>query len=145
MNISLYINKSDPRVLSKNISSSTVLSYTGTARDVFDVMGGDITIATPTDISKYNYCYISDVSRYYFITNIKVIRDGVWQLSLKIDVLMTYNAAIRALSGTVERNTNVNNGYISDPEYKALTYSNIVTKAFPNAMTNDSIILMTVG
>ncbi len=145
MNITLYQNKSDPRVVSKDITSATSLSYTGTARDVFDVMGGDITIATPTDISHFNYCYIQEVGRYYYITDIKILRDGVWALSLKIDVLMTYAAGIRSLTGTVDRNTNIGNGYIPDAEYQALCYSKIVAKAFPNAMTNDSIILMTIG
>ena len=144
MDIKLYHCSSDPRVVTKNISD--MVSYnSATARDAFDVMGGSIIIATSSDLSDYNYAYITDVGRYYYITDITVLRDGVWQLTLAVDVLMTYNAAIRALHGTVDRQTNVNNGYISDPEYKALTFSAIVTKAFPNEMTDDSIILMTVG
>lgn len=144
MEIKLYHCSSDPRVVTKNISD--VVSYnSATARDAFDVMGGSIIIATSSDLSDYNYAYITDVGRYYYITDITVLRDGVWQLTLAVDVLMTYDASIRALHGTVDRQTNVNNGYISDPEYKALTFSAIVTKAFPNEMTNDSIILMTVG
>ena len=144
MDIKLYHCSSDPRVVTKDISD--MVSYnSATARDAFDVMGGSIIIATSSDLSDYNYAYITDVGRYYYITDITVLRDGVWQLTLAVDVLMTYNAAIRALHGTVDRQTNVNNGYISDPEYKALTFSKIVTKSFPAAMDDDSIILMTIG
>ena len=144
MDIKLYHCSSDPRVVTKDISD--MVSYnSATARDAFDVMGGIIIIATASDLSDYNYAYITDVGRYYYITDITVLRDGVWQLTLAVDVLMTYNTAIRALHGTVDRQTNVNNGYISDPEYKALTFSAIVTKTFPNEMNSDSIILMTIG
>lgn len=144
MYIKLYHCSSDSRVVTKDISD--MVSYnSATARDAFDVMGGSIIIATASDLSDYNYAYITDVGRYYYITDITVLRDGVWQLTLAVDVLMTYSAAIRALHGTVDRQTNVNNGYISDPEYKALTFSAIVTKTFPNEMNSDSIILMTIG
>ena len=144
MVIKLYKSSSDPRVVSKSISDE--ISYnSATARDAFDVMGGSVVIATATDLSHYNYAYIVDVGRYYYINDITILRDDVWQLSLSVDVLMTYADDIRALHGTVDRQTNVKNGYISDPEYQALTYSAIVTKAFPNAMTDDHIILMTVG
>ena len=144
MDIKLYHCSSDPRVVTKDISD--MVSYnSATARDAFDVMGGSIIIATASDLSDYNYAYITDVGRYYYITDITVLRDGVWQLTLSVDVLMTYSDAIRALHGTVDRQTNVNNGYISDPEYKALTFSAIVTKTFPNEMNSDSIILMTIG
>lgn len=144
MQIVLYKCSSDPRVVTKTLSDAITYS-TATARDAFDVMGGSIIIATSSDLSGYNYAYISDVGRYYYIKDITVLRDGVWQLTIAIDVLMTYDSAIRALHGTVDRQTNVNNGYISDPEYNALTFSAIVTKAFPNEMNNDSIILMTIG
>ena len=135
MDIKLYHCSSDPRVVTKDISD--MVSYnSATARDAFAVMGGSIIIATASDLSDYNYAYITDVGRYYYITDITVLRDGVWQLTLSVDVLMTYSDAIRALHGTVDRQTNVNNGYISDPEYKALTFSAIVTKTFPNFVNN---------
>lgn len=144
MVIKLYKSSSDPRVVSKSLSDE--ISYnSATARDAFDIMGGSIVIATSSDLSGYNYAHVDDVNRYYYIKDITVLREGVWQLELAIDVLMTYAAEIRSLHGTVDRQTNLNNGYISDPEYKALTFSQIVTKTFPNGMTNDTIILMTIG
>lgn len=144
MVIKLYKSSSDPRVVSKSLSDE--ISYnSATARDAFDIMGGSIVIATSSDLSGYNYAHVDDVNRYYYIKDITVLREGVWQLELAIDVLMTYAAEIRSLHGTVDRQTNLNNGYISDPEYKALTFSQIVTKTFPNEMTNDTIILMTIG
>ena len=144
MVIHLYKCGSDPRTVSKSLTDDITYSD-ATARDAFDVMGGAIVINTATNISGYNYAYIEDAGRYYYINDITILRNGVWQLSLAIDVLMTYGDQIRALHGTVDRQTNKNNGYISDPEYKALTFSAIVTKAFPNSMTSDSIILMTIG
>lgn len=144
MVIKLYKSSSDPRVVSKSLFDE--ISYnSATARDAFDIMGGSIVIATNSDLSGYNYAHVDDVNRYYYIKDITILREGVWQLELAIDVLMTYADKIRSLHGTVDRQTNLNNGYISDPEYKALTFSQIVTKTFPNEMTNDTIILMTIG
>lgn len=41
----------------------------------------------------YNYCYISNFERYYWITE-WVWNDGLWEASLKCDVLATYKSVI---------------------------------------------------
>lgn len=98
------------------------------------------------DLSRANYCHIDDLNRYYYITDVTADgRTGRWRLNLKCDVLMTFASGIRSLSGTVDRQQNKYNGYIPDGEYKQLAYSQITAKAFPNAMNNDTLILMTVG
>ena len=145
MTIKLYKVAEDERTVSKTLDNQTSFDASGTARDTFDVMGGFITIASDTDLTKYNYCYISELSRYYYINDISIIRNGVYLLRLRADVLMTYSPQIRALTGTVDRQENLNNGYIQDGEYQALAYTQIVTKTFPNGMTSDNLILMTVG
>ena len=41
-----------------------------------------------------NYCYIEKFKRYYYITDIKLLTGGLYQLQLDIDVLMTYKDII---------------------------------------------------
>ena len=145
MKIILYNQSNDVRKVSKTLGTAIAQFPDAVARDSFDVRRGEITIVTSTDISKCNYCYIEELDRYYYITDITIQRNNVWLLSLKCDVLMTFAGGIRALNGTVDRQQNKYNGYIPDGEYKQLAYSQITTKAFPNAMQSDSLILMTVG
>lgn len=145
MTITLYNQDNDNRVVSKTLGAATLTLSDAVARDSFDVRSGDIMITTDTDISMCNYCYIAELSRYYYIKDITIYRKGVWVISLKCDVLMTFASGIRSLSGTVDRQENKYNGYIPDGEYKQLAYSQITAKAFPNAMNSDTLILMTVG
>lgn len=83
--------------------------------------------------------------RYYFIIGFEAVTNNVYRVDLKEDVLMTFSAQIKALKCTVARQENVRNGYLVDPEYNALCYKAYVTKAFPNAITNDSLYLITTG
>ena len=144
-NVSLYNQANDKRVVSKTLGTAIFTTSAAVARDAFDVRNGQITIATSTDITKCNYCYISDLGRYYYITDIQILRNEVYVLTLRCDVLMTFASGIRALSGTVDRQQNKYNGYIPDGDYKQLAYSKIVAKSFPNGMTADNLILLTVG
>lgn len=145
MNISLYTQANDKRVVNKTLGTATASFTNATARDSFSVRNGVITIATDTDITKCNYAYIEDLARYYYITDITILRNGVYELTLRCDVLKTFSTGIYALYGTIDRQENKYNGYIPDNNYKQLAYSQIVAKKFPNGMTSDNLILMTVG
>lgn len=141
--IKLYKNLSDPREVSKQIVSEAVYNFT--PRGPFSATGGVARIQSETNLSEYNYAYIEDFGRYYFITSITAERADLWSFTLRTDVLMTYADDIRALTGTVDRQEHLRNGYLQDAQYQAKQYRQITTKAFPNSMNNDTIILMTVG
>ena len=122
-----------------------IIQLTGTFRGEVSVMNPVVQIETSTNISGYNYAYISDFGRYYFITDIKAVRNGLWQLSLKVDVLMTYSTEILALSAVIRRNENLFNMYLNDNQYQTLNYSRIQTKLFPNGFGDWNFVLTTVG
>lgn len=98
-----------------------------------------------SNLKNVNYCYVSDLGRYYFVNDISMNVGGIMEVQCSVDVLMSFANQIKEIKGTVKRAQNLNNGYIVDDEYHALSYSNIVTKKFPFAMDTDSFILMTVG
>lgn len=141
--IKLYKSTSDPRAVNKALSSEA--SYDFIPRGAFSATGGVARIQTATNLSEYNYAYIEDFGRYYFIDSITAERADLWSFTLRTDVLMTYASDIRALTGTVDRQEHLRNGYLQDSQYQAKQYRQITTKSFPNAMTDDTIILMTVG
>jgi hypothetical protein len=58
--------------------------------------------------------YIPEFGRYYHITNIVGVAGGKKEVYGHVDVLMTYDAQIRACRVIAERSTNQQNAYLHD-------------------------------
>lgn len=71
---------------------------------------------TPFTPSYFNYAYISEFARYYFISDWKY-KNGVWECSLTDDVLASFKTAIGLSSAYVERSASQSNGKIRDDYY----------------------------
>ena len=52
----------------------------------------------------FNYVYIPDLQRYYFVENYTYLTNNLVELNLRIDVLMTYRVGIGQLYGFIDRN-----------------------------------------
>lgn len=144
MVIKLYINNSDPKAINKSLTNEIILSD-AIARDPVDIVNPIIEYeGDNTTIAAYNYAYIQDYNRYYFIEpqndsyNLNTLR-------LRCDVLASARDYLLSRYATITRNERLYNAYINDPDFPSYAYTNIVTKAFPSGITGDSIILMTVG
>ena len=93
MNITLYKNKSEPNRLRKDLTGEIALE--GTLRDGSSVINPVILIQrTGQTLSRYNYLKINEFNRYYFIDDITVVRNNLWQIKCSVDVLYTYRSAI---------------------------------------------------
>lgn len=75
-----------------------------------------IKAAAPKDVTFYNYAYIADFGRYYFITDWKYVT-GLWTATLACDVLSTYKSQIGAERLYILRASAASNGYIRDGFY----------------------------
>lgn len=143
MVIKLYRTESDPKSVTKVLSGEK--SINGVARDPVNVVNPVIEYQDDNMMAAgYNYAYIEDYNRYYFVTPQNDSHD-LNTMVLRTDVLMTSAAWLRARNATISRNERLYNSYLADPDFKAYAFSNIVTKTFPSGITGDSIILMTVG
>lgn len=143
MVIKLYQCTSDPKSINKTLESEKDVS--GVARDPVDVINPVIDIEhNGLAIAGYNYAYIEDYARYYFM-EVKQDSYNMATIRLHCDVLKTAASWLRARSATITRNEALYNSYLNDPDFKSYAYTNIVTKAFPQGVNGDSIILMTVG
>lgn len=91
-----------------------------------------------------NYLYCEDTEKYYYIEDYDIQNQTVI-ITCKIDVLMSYRTKILSNTCTISKNENLSNAYLYDNGYQLLSYKNIVTKKFPSGLTDNSIILMTVG
>ena len=140
--IKLYKITDDECVVSKTLTNEK--SYTCTLKNEAEILGPKIDIQSADNLSDYNYAYIERYGRYYYIKP-STTPNGFWRMKGRVDVLMSHKSEFLQLSGTLERSEKIFNAYLNDSEYKALAYRKVVTKQFPNAMTNDCFILMTVG
>ena len=98
MNIVLYENYSEKEAIVKDIQSAYTL--TGSLRGESSIINPSFLIEH-SNPSNYNYCYIADFGRYYFISNITSVRTGIWKIDCSVDVLMSFQDEILSLDVTV--------------------------------------------
>ena len=75
----------------------------------------------------FNYVYIPSLLRYYFIDSITLVNNGIWDLNLKVDVLMSFKSQILQQSAYIRRNENEFNNDLIDTELKTFN-GKIITK-----------------
>ena len=85
MNILLYKTTNANNDLNKTISDKVEL--VGALRDVSSIIAPSILIQS--NPIGYNYAYIPEFGRYYYIKNITAFRNGAYIVDLKCDVLMS--------------------------------------------------------
>ena len=144
MNIILYVNNSEKNKMGKTLTNDFSLS--GTLRDATNIINPVILIEI-NEIGNYNYCYINNFNRYYFITDITVIRTGLFAISLTVDVLESFKSDIKNLSVILLNTQNVgSSNYLPSPVFRNNVKSKTDILNFPNGL-NDSgeFILITAG
>lgn len=143
MTINLYKTNSEVNKVIKVLTDE--LSLTGELRESSSVITPIIKIEDD-DLTDYNYAYIPEFGRYYFITNITSVRNDLWEVAMRVDVLMTYATEIKANTAVIARNSNLWNLYYQDEQFKILNYETIQTKAFGVSLNPSSeIVLICAG
>lgn len=103
MTIIFYKTLSKPNEINKVLQNS--FTITGNFKTDTDIIKPIIKVLNTTDfnIFYYNYCYISELKRYYFIEDITILADKLFFISLSLDVLYTYKNAILSSVGNISR------------------------------------------
>lgn len=148
MEINLYENSSENYVVNKNIVMKESLQNC-ILKENTSVENPVIIIRNNSNISTYNYMYIPDFHRYYYIEEIVSLNNGLWELHGHVDVLQTYQNYIKQLNATCKRQENLFNMYLDDPEFKTYNKSTVVTKLFTGGTSpldkNMSYVLVVAG
>lgn len=144
MNITLYKTSSERHRLSKVLTNSVTKNnchiLDGTSiTDPVVVIGYDATLLT------HSYAYISDFSRYYFITNIEVLPGQEMRLSLHVDVLMTYKDQIKACNSRVTRSQSNYDPMISDNLIINKVNTNITQRKIGSGFTRANQYYVLIG
>lgn len=103
-----------------------------------------LTIKADDTIYNYNYAFIEHLKRYYFINDVKVYPNNIYQLTLKVDVLQTYKTDILAGYGVVRQQAKNNPYYNSGYQSEVRTETDIY-KSDKELKRIDSKILVTIG
>lgn len=105
MNITLYSLKQNRKLVTKDLSSVTSLTITGDFRRSVDLINPVIEVSDVNYLTllTYNYVYIENLRRYYFIENITFLDNSIIELSLHEDVLNSFSSYILLSYGFVER------------------------------------------
>lgn len=120
MEMYLYKNKSDKRYLNKSITQ------VGTITNLY--LKGDTEVVDPEIIlddfpNDVNYCWLSEFNRYYYLIDV-TCTNGQFITKWHVDVLMTFKDDIKRNKALIQRNTNYNDLYLQDNEFKIEQYTN---------------------
>ena len=143
MQIILYQNKSDKRALTKTLENAL------TVENVLLLDGNDSILApklilSGVNVANYNYVYIPDFGRYYFITSIDVVDTRRYRISCDVDVLMSFADDIKKLSVISTHAQSNFNRYLPD-SVPVSARRNIIVKEFSNGEINSANVTDTTN
>lgn len=130
LSIQLMNNSSPVEKIEKTLSAGS--TYSCALKDDTSVLDPVIILQTSDNIFSYNYMYISDFGRYYFIKDIVSLNNNRWQITAHVDVLETYKQQILSNEAVIKRSEKLFNLYLDDPEFKTYNYDQIQTLKFKN-------------
>ena len=144
MKIEFYKNSSEKNKIGKFLSS--VLTLNGNLRDECSITSPSILVEA-TSLVDYNYCYIPEFKRYYFISDITSVRNNLWRVSLKCDVLESFKKDILNLSCIVDKQQNQSySNNIDDGSYINRADSFVEIANYQNGFNSSGeFILITAG
>lgn len=124
MTCTLYTNKQDKATLKKTLKSGRGYAITF-KDDNIDILNPTIIIASDiSTLKSYNYVYLPNLNRYYFINGFTSLFGKRTELTLSVDVLMSWQSDILNLSVIADRSTNRGNRQMTDPLLPTLNKTN---------------------
>ena len=80
---------------------------------------GSLAIDTANVPRNVNYCYIDTLNRYYYVTDVEYLSNGLTRLHLKVDALASFRGSIASVNAYVRRSASNKNIDIIDSFYPA--------------------------
>ena len=150
MNITLYKTKSANNVINKklisekNLGNNCILADNTSVTNPTVIIGG---ITSLDSISDYNYAYIPQCHRYYYINDIIALSGGRVKLLLTVDVLMSFKTDILNSTQLVIRQKNQGKMYLADADWTVDGRTYLRSQYFNENhfdTQNDTFVLITV-
>lgn len=145
MKIIFYNTSSEKNCMNKSISGGYTLQ--GSFREECSVSDPVFIIESDLTFTSYNYVYIPEFSRYYYIVNIVSKRTKLWELHLHVDVLMSFKKYLNSSRILlVESELTGASNYLNSSSWVSEVRRTTSVMSFPNGFSNDGeFILITAG
>lgn len=144
MQCSLMVNSSERNEIHKAISN--ISFYDCRLIDETTVTHPSLLIEA-NNISSFNYCYIPDFKRYYYIQEIVSVTNSLWRVNCSVDVLMSFKNQILSSYAIISKNTSTETSYyLSNDSFVSNVKSITDIIPFSNGLLdNGEYILITAG
>lgn len=148
MQIELMINQSEVNSLYKKQKANSV-TFDFVFKDRSSLFNPVIILQATEDISIYNYAYIPEWGRYYFLDpkNVNVIGANRYEITLNCDSLTTFADQIIGIPCIIDRTENYGGSrYIPSEAFVANCKHKTDIIQFPSGLLdNGEFILITAG
>ena len=126
--------------INKTLSSGLTINDIIIQND-FDITDFELLIKNTNFNSEYNYCYIPDLNRYYFIENIEKMNGSIYKIRITVDVLKSFSSQIENINAIITKSENPDNNFV-DCE-KSENYTSEVINLTDNFNHSGNLILVT--
>lgn len=146
LQLMLYQNSSSNSRIDKSVShlhtysSLTLKEPTSIQSPTIRLSAGD------TNVVKGNYAYIPKFDRFYYVTDVRSVPGGLWELDLKCDVLMSFREEIIDNTVLFNHSEGAYNLYLNDGTLQVDSRPRVKIKRFPNSLdVNGTYVLIMAG
>lgn len=144
MILKLYKTDDDYNVINKTLTDEVTLIVN--FRKDFNILAPEIFLLPEQNLEylDYNYCYIQELDRYYYINSIELANASLYRLNCRCDYLETYKAQLLDSPARFKRN-------LKAGDYQNLTLDEMSTKGITIFESNKgfegdaTLILTTIG
>lgn len=149
MQINLFTCSAERNRVDKSNFITNRFAIDGNLRNESSIIDPVILIEkTNPAASYYNYMYIEEFKRWYFINDIVSVRNKLWEIHAHVDVLYTWRAAIQTMECVIDKTESYDdsNVYYDDGSFVLDSRNNVEIKQFPNGLSqNGEYILICAG
>ena len=144
MNINLYNCKAEMNRIGKN-NKSLIASVSGTLKQGASVVD-PVILMQLDDFTGINYSYIEEFKRYYFVREIRQVRNDLVELTMHFDVLESFKDAILNNTAILDKSQSTGNPYFDDGSMARDTRTFTQVYNYGNGFLSEpELILITAG
>ena len=124
------------KILEKDFTVNDVI-----IQNDFDITDFYLLIKNTSFSSEYNYCYIQNLGRYYFIESVEKMNGTIYKIRLTVDVLKSFSTQIENIKAIITKSENPDDNFV-DCE-KSENYTSEVINLTDNFNHSGNLILVT--
>ena len=140
MTVIFYKYDSIKNEINKTLSNGLTINDVIIQND-FDITDFDLLIKNNNFNLEYNYCFIPDVDRDYFIESIEKMNGSIYKIRITVDVLKSFSSQIENIKAIITKSKNPDNNFVNCEVSE--NYTNEVINLTDNFNHSGNLILVT--